>query len=197
MSQTTVPATVLIVPGLRDDVPDHWQTHLARRIRTARTVAPMGRENLSCAERVDALEREAAAIEGPIVLVAHSGGVLTVVHWAHHTRRAVRGALLAVPPDFEAGLPDGYPTTEELRSAGWFPVPRTKLPFPSIVAASHNDPLASFKRVVEFARQWGSRLADLGNVRHLNPAAGFGEWPGAEPLIAELDASAVASARIA
>jgi serine hydrolase len=197
MSEPSRPATVLIVPGLRDDVPDHWQTHLARRLPRVRSVPAMGRENLGCAERVHALEREAAAIEGPIILVAHSAGALTVVHWAQRSRRAVRGALLAVPPDFETGLPDGYPTTAALREAGWLPVPRTPLPFPSIVAASRNDPLASFKCVVELARLWGSRLVELGNVGHLNPAAGFGEWPGAEPLIAELDAPASARARTA
>lgn len=195
MSEPIRPATVLIVPGLRDEVPDHWQTHLARRLPGARSVRPLGRENLDCAARVQALEREAAAIEGPIVLVAHSAGALTVAHWAQRTERAVRGALLAVPPDFEAGMPDGYPATLALRLAGWLPVPRTPLPFPSIVAASRNDPLASFEYVVELARLWRSRLVELGNVGHLNPAAGFGEWPGADPFIAELDAPASARAR--
>jgi len=196
MIESSRPATVLIVPGLRGDVPDHWQAHLARRLRGARTVPAMGRDNLGCAERIDALERAATAIEGPIVLVAHSAGVLTVVHWAQRTWRAVRGALLAVPPDFETELPEGYPSIDALRKAGWFPLPRTPLLFPSIVAASRNDPLASFEYVRELARCWGSRLVDLGHVHHLNPAAGFGEWPGAEPLIAELDAPAGASARV-
>jgi predicted alpha/beta hydrolase family esterase len=36
------------------------------------------------------------------------------------------------------------------------------------------------------AREWRSRLVDLGEVGHLNPASGFGEWPMAEKLIAEL-----------
>ena len=36
------------------------------------------------------------------------------------------------------------------------------------------------------AKDWGSRLVDLGEVGHLNSAAGFGEWPMAETLIHEL-----------
>jgi predicted alpha/beta hydrolase family esterase len=40
--------------------------------------------------------------------------------------------------------------------------------------------------VNSLARAWGSRLVDLGNVGHLNPASGFGEWPRALPLIDEL-----------
>jgi uncharacterized protein len=67
-------ATVLIVPGLRDHVPEHWQTLLASRLPRVRSFAPMGRDNLDCRARVDAIEQEAARIDGPIILVAHSGG---------------------------------------------------------------------------------------------------------------------------
>jgi len=36
------------------------------------------------------------------------------------------------------------------------------------------------------ARDWGSALEDLGEVGHLNPAAGYGEWPEAMELIDKL-----------
>ena len=39
-------ATVLIVPGLREHVPQHWQTLLASRLPRVRTIEPMGREDL-------------------------------------------------------------------------------------------------------------------------------------------------------
>jgi predicted alpha/beta hydrolase family esterase len=178
--------TVLIVPGLRDHVAEHWQTLLAGRLPGVRMVEPMGRRDLDCARRVAAIEREANAIYGPLLLVAHSGGVITVAHWAKQTQRAVRGALLATPPDFERPMPAGYPTIDELRAGGWLPVPRNRLPFRSIVAASRNDPLGRFERVAELASEWGSKLVDLGKVGHLNPASGYGDWPSAEPLIAEL-----------
>lgn len=180
------PATVLIVPGLRDHVAAHWQTLLAERLARVRVVPPMGREDLDCAARVHAIEREAQAIEGPLLIVAHSGGVVMLAHWALQTRRPVLGALLAAPPDFERPMPDGYPTVAQLNASGWLPVPRQRLPFPSIVAASRNDPLAEYERVADLARDWGSRLVDLGEVGHLNPASGFGHWPEAEQFIDEL-----------
>ena len=184
--------TVLIVPGLRDHVDDHWQTLLAPRLGRVRTVPPMGRVNLDCTARVRAIEQVAGEIDGPIIVVAHSGGVIMAVHWARQTRCEVRGALLATPPDFERPMPPGFPTPFLLRSGGWLPVPTDPLPFPSIVAASRNDPLAEYDRVASFARGWGSRLVDLGKVGHLNPESGFGEWPGALSLIDELGADTAA-----
>lgn len=178
--------TVLIVPGLRDHVADHWQTLLENALPGSRSVAPLEHDKLSCAARVAALDSALARIDGPVVLVAHSAGVMIVVHWAQRHRREIAGALLATPPDFEAPMPDGYPTQEALRQNGWLPTPRAKLPFPSIVAASTNDPLARLERVTGLANDWGSKLVNLGAVGHLNPAAGYGEWPRAHEFIAEL-----------
>jgi predicted alpha/beta hydrolase family esterase len=63
------------------------------------------------------------------------------------------------------------------------------LPFRSIVAASRNDPLGSFERVSALALDWGSEVVDLGDVGHLNPASGYGEWPQALDFIERLSAA--------
>ncbi|MBN3762120.1 alpha/beta hydrolase [Burkholderia sp. Ac-20365] len=185
MTDSTIP-TVLIVPGLRDHVEEHWQTLLQRALPNARTVAPLEHDKLSRAARVDALDAAMRQIDGPVVLVAHSAGVMITVHWAQQHRRPVMGALLAAPADLETPLPAGYPTQDALRDNGWLPIPRARLPFPSIVAASTNDPLGRFERVAEMAQAWGSRLVDVGAVGHLNPASGYGEWPRAAGFVAEL-----------
>lgn len=178
--------TILIVPGLRDHIENHWQTILERKLPNARSVPPLEHDKLSCAARVEALQAAIAAIAGPVILVAHSGGVMIAVHWAQKYSRPIHGALLAAPADLESPLPAGYPRHEDLVDNGWLPIPRQSLPFRSIVAASTNDPLAGFERVCQYARDWGSELVDVGPVGHLNPAAGFGAWPQAEELIARL-----------
>ena len=183
-----VPATVLIVPGLRDHVADHWQTLLAARLARVRTVPPLQVDKLSLAARVAAIERELALIDGPVVIVAHSAGAIMTAHWATHGARPILGALLATPADLETPLPAGYPTLDALRDGGWLPLPRRPLPFPSLVVASENDPLARLERTSELARAWGSRLVNLGRVGHLNPASGFGEWPGAMAHVEQLAA---------
>ncbi|MFM7001921.1 MAG: RBBP9/YdeN family alpha/beta hydrolase [Limnohabitans sp.] len=182
--------TVLIVPGLRDHVEKHWQTVLAAQLPKVHAVAPMGREDLDCATRVHAIEAAISGIDGPVVIVAHSGGCVMVAHWAQtsqHVHRVV-GALLATPPDFEQAMPVGYPTLAALQAGGWLPIPRQRLPFRSLIATSENDPLATLESVLRLAQDWGSETVNLGMVGHLNPASGYGEWPMAIPLIERLSA---------
>lgn len=178
--------TILFVPGLRDHVEDHWQTHAARNIPGAATVAPLAAGRLSRAGQVAALDAALRAISGDVVIVAHSAGCLTTVHWALAPTRAIRAALLVTPADIETPLPAGYPEPAALKDGGWLPIPRKALPFPSLVVASRNDPLAAFERVASFADAWGVALHDAGDVGHLNPAAGYGPWPGLSGLLDRL-----------
>lgn len=141
---------------------------------------------LSCRAWVDALDATIAAASGPPLLVAHSAGTMMVVHWARRHTRPIQGALLVTPPDFETPLPEGYPTPHALDENGWLPTPLARLAFPSIVAASTNDPLARFTRTLGLARAWGSKLVRLGNVGHMNPASGFGQWHDAQTFIRQL-----------
>ena len=183
--------TVLIIPGLRDESEDHWQTLLHAQLQTkgvkVQSVSPIGKAQLSCQERVDGLTRAVGRIEGPLVLVAHSGACITVAHWVHQgaDTKNIVGALLAVPPDFDQTLPSPYPSWAQLNAHGWLPTPRIRLPFHSKVACSDNDPLAKLDRVEALASHWGSKIIYLGSVGHLNPASGFGPWPVAETLIDE------------
>jgi uncharacterized protein len=182
--------TVLIVPGLRDHVDVHWQTLLSKRLSKVKTVPPMGRNELECSKRIQAIEATIATIEGPVLIVAHSGGCIMVSHWARISSHAhrVRGALLATPPDFERPMPEGYPSLDALSAGGWLPLARQRLPFRSLVASSDNDPLASRESVLTLASDWGSEVIDLGAVGHLNPASGYGEWAMANVLIERLSA---------
>lgn len=183
--------TVLIIPGLRDESQDHWQTvlhsHLESKGVKVQTIAPIGKAQLSCHDRVDGLDKAVRCLSGPIVLIAHSGACITVAHWVKQGggTQNIKGALLAVPPDFEQELPSPYPSRAQLLDHGWLPTPTLQLPFHSIVACSDNDPLAKPLRVEELASQWGAQVVYLGSVGHLNPASGFGPWPMAITLIEE------------
>lgn len=178
--------TLLLVPGLRDEAPGHWQTILAGQWPGAVSLPALGRKNIDLAARLVQIEDAVQAIKGPVLVVAHSGGAIATAHWAQRTRAAIHGALLATPPLFSGPLGPEFPDLAEFQRHGWAPVPRLPLPFRSIVAASRNDPLGSYTGVSELARDWGARLFDLGESGHLNPASGFGPWPAALELVREL-----------
>ena len=178
--------TILFVPGLRDHVAEHWQTLIAAEIAGSVTVEPLQVDRLNRAARVRALDDAINSIEGDVILAAHSAGALMVANWALSPTRRIRGALLATPADVENPLPPGYPAYDDLKANGWIPIPRQPLPFPAIVAASRNDPLAQFEKIAGLARAWEAELYDAGEVGHLNPAAGFGPWPEAHSLLERL-----------
>ena len=150
---------VVIVPGLRGHVEDHWQTRLAAKLPDSVVVPSFGRDKRDLAGRVADLHRVIQDAGAPVTLVAHSAGVLTTLHWARQHDLPVRGALLATPPDLARPLGPEYPTLEQLEESGWLPIPVAPLNFPSIVAASTNDPLSDFEHVRTLAEAWSRASA--------------------------------------
>lgn len=194
---SAVNPTVVVVPGLRGAAPDHWQElYLAEHPEAVRVPFPAEADWHDLNERIRLLQNTIDDVDGPVVLLAHSAGVLVTVAWAGQAPTSsldrVAGAVLATPPDFDVDWPEPHPRPAELAAAGWAPTSRRTLPFGSVVAASRNDPLAGFRTTAGLAEVWGSRLVDLGDAEHLNPAAGFGPWALAEELVAEMAARLVA-----
>jgi predicted alpha/beta hydrolase family esterase len=129
----------------------------------------------------DTLERSVTAAREPVVLVAHSLGALLVAHWAQSgSVERVKAALLVAPPDVES--PERVP--EIIRH--FAPVPRARLPFPSIVVASRNDEYACIECAHELAEAWGSRFVDVGERGHINAESNLGAWPEGRALLSEL-----------
>ncbi|MEC3976145.1 alpha/beta hydrolase [Amycolatopsis sp. H20-H5] len=54
----------------------------------------------------------------------------------------------------------------------------------AILAVSSDDRWLTPERARSFAKDWGTRLVDVGPVGHLTGA--HGPWPAGEPLLAEL-----------
>ncbi len=172
---------VLVLPGLFDSGPRHWQSqweavHLGfERVVQRDWVAPR------CADWVETLDRAVAATGRPPVLVAHSAGCALVAHWSASTTRRAKAALLVAPSDPEApSFPAG--------PSGFAPMPMARLPLPAIVVASRDDPYVPPSRARVYAQAWGSRFVDAGDAGHLNGESGLGEWPLGLALLAELRA---------
>lgn len=175
-------ATILIVPGWQNSGPGHWQTLWQRKHPEFMRVEQRDWERPMRAEWVATLDAAVASVGGPVALVAHSLGCITVAHWAAQapeTARAVAGALLVAPPDITRT--DNIPA-----DAGFAPAPQTPLPFRSILVASENDPYCDYEDSRRLAAAWGSQFVSLGAAGHINTDAGYGPWPAGEALLASL-----------
>src|SRR5947199_1404870 len=101
MTETT---RVLVVPGLWNSGPEHWQSLWAaaepgfRRVEQAEWEAPDRQD------WVAALEAAVAEAGPQVVIAAHSLGCVTVAHWAAESRWKVRGAFRVAPADVEGPI---------------------------------------------------------------------------------------------
>ena len=175
---------ILILPGYGDSGPDHWQSRWEAADPACRRVVQRDWLMPTLAEWLATLASQVAECESPPVLVAHSLGCSLVAHWARseaeRARMPVKGALLVAPADVDS--PGRTP--DEVRS--FSPIPLARLPFPSVLVSSTDDPYSTVDRSRIFARAWGSRLVMLSGAGHINADAGFGEWPEGRALLTEL-----------
>lgn len=168
----TSDADILIVPGLGGSGSDHWQTRWEQKLSTARRVEQADWHRPDRRPWTAVLAGAVEAASRPVILVAHSLGVPTVVHAAAALPAGVvRGAFLVGLPDLER--PDMPPEID----AAFSPLPRDPLPFPSLLVASRDDPYCSYERAEDFSYAWGSALVDAGASGHLNAESGHGPWP--------------------
>ena len=181
VSDGSIRPVILTVPGLGNSGPGHWQTEWEARLPACRRVDLGLWEDPHRNTWVNKLNLAIQRAEGPVVLAAHSLGCLAVAWWAEYEQpgssRAggpaegakVIGALLVAPPDVEDRPIDR-------RLTRFAPVPESALPFPSVLVASRNDPYLTMAQARRLARRWDARLADAGEVGHINAASGLGDW---------------------
>ena len=170
--------SVLIVPGIGNSGPGHWQTLWEREHPDWRRVQQRDWDHPICPEWVQRLDDAISRLSAPPLLIAHSIGCLVVARWAGRSSAKARAAFLVAVPD-----PAGprFPPTAE----GFQPVPSEALPFPSLVVASSDDPFGSVAFATRCAEQWGSGFVEIGAAGHINADSGLGDWPAGKALLAE------------
>lgn len=164
---------VLLVPGLHNSGPQHWQSRWQRLHPEFERVEQDDWEHPQLAlwsARLDQVRRRDAR---PVLLVAHSFGCLTAVHSIARDPRNVAGALLVAPAD---------PNKFDVAAA----LPHHALPCPSIVVGSGNDPWMSLEHAALWAGRWGSRMVDAGLLGHINAESQLGDWPFGQRQLALL-----------
>jgi predicted alpha/beta hydrolase family esterase len=172
-----VPIRILVVPGLHDSGPGHWQTWLQGQYRGAVRVVQSDwhRPDLSAwSERIaQTLARHDPRTEW--VAVAHSFGCLALAHHLglHNAMSKgpltaglahIRAALMVAPAD-----PDKFGVTHHLPTQG--------LGLPATLVGSNTDPWMRADQAQAWAARWGVNFHNLGDAGHINVESGFGPWP--------------------
>ncbi|OUI84601.1 RBBP9/YdeN family alpha/beta hydrolase [Acetobacter tropicalis] len=171
------PFDMLVVPGLFGSDEDHWQSIWEDVFRGhGLSIKRVEQENWShptLSEWQAKLEQTLQASRRPVLLIAHSlGAILSVHHGLKHPASPVAGALLVAPADGEqSGGPDAA------RLASFLPLPDKRLPFPSTVIFSQNDPWLTPTRAHQLAGKWGASLLDAGYTGHIGNNSGVDYWP--------------------
>jgi prephenate dehydrogenase len=175
-------ASVLVIPGWQNSGPGHWQTIWEQHSPIFLRVQQRDWEFPHREWWLQRISEEVQQAPAPIVFAAHSLGCIAVAHWcqvALDDANKIKGALLVAPADLDRK--DSPKQTKDFA-----PVPQRQLPFPSILVASNNDPFCSMDRARELARNWGSRLVDIGAAGHINSDSGLGDWPEGKRLLRHL-----------
>jgi predicted alpha/beta hydrolase family esterase len=167
---------VLLVPGIGNSGPEHWQSCWEARNDAWVRVHQLDWDNPVCLDWMEPLEAAAREAGPQALIAAHSLGSLLVVHWLARTLLKIAGALLVAVPD-----PDG--SNFPAQAVGFAPVPRARISCPSIVIASIDDPYSTLEFTRRCAESWGSRLYNIGKAGHVNASSGLGEWSEGQGLL--------------
>ncbi len=155
----------ILVPGLHDSDPDHWQSLWHQRFPHWKRISQKYWNTPDIDGWLKAIHRTLEECHNPVILIGHSLGALASYNAAVcHNDHKIFGLFMVAPAE---------PARFELEHR-IYPMP---LSIPSVIIASQNDPLMPFARAEEWADNWGSDLIDIGSAGHINTEAGFGAWP--------------------
>jgi predicted alpha/beta hydrolase family esterase len=175
---------VLLVPGIGNSGPSHWQSLWQARHTDVTRVMQRDWDFPVREEWVEALDDAVAQATAPPILVAHSLGCLAVAHWAAQATRTCFAALLVAVPD-----PGGPAFPRE--ASGFAPLPPSLPELRVTVVSSSDDSYATSSYTEKRVAAWGAEHICLGRRGHINAASGLGDWPEGWAIVSRWrDASA-------
>lgn len=174
---------VLIVPGIGNSGPTHWQTQWEQRHPGLTRVVQRDWDQPVSAEWVATLD---AALQrhGPAIVVAHSLGCLVVAQWlAQWAARRPANAMPALRGVLMVAVPDPHGPSFPPQAQGFGALPTGRLPGPLTVVSSSDDPYAPSAFTARCVADWGAEHVHLGAAGHINAASGLADWPQGWALV--------------
>jgi predicted alpha/beta hydrolase family esterase len=166
---------IVLVPDLGGIPPGHWlgewQAAMPATVRLS-AHAPSARH---CAAWIQGIENAVRSAGPGATLVAHGLGCLAVAQWARVSRQSVHAALMVSVPD--PGHP-GFPK----QTQGFVPVPRSVLPFRTMLVATETD--GDWQHALARADDWDASFVVVGRI--LDPGPVRQTWPEGWALLENL-----------
>ncbi len=178
----SIQTTIVLVPGLNNAGPAHWQTLLQNKFVNIVRVKQDDWDNPSRKPWIAGIEQIVKTIDGPIVFVGHSCGSVAIAQWAEQFGGCysnIKGALLVAPADVDR-------ENAHIDILAMRPLPKAAINFKSIIICSDNDDHCTLDKSYLLARQWNSEVVLVKGGSHFHTEAGYGKWPLVEQLMAEL-----------
>jgi len=183
----------LILHGWGGNKPDHWQEHLAgklkaegREVHAPKMPEPMAPNPNAWMEALHAALRGVPE-DAALTVLTHSLGA---INWMHHAAMAAgpgferpgpvaNRVLLAAPPYVIREIP---PLDAPPGAADFFPPPLSPsglaaVSRETILIASDTDDYATFDQSSAYAAGLGLEIQKLPGGGHISPYYGYGEWP--------------------
>lgn len=186
----------LIIPGLNNSGPAHWQSFWAKSLSDTSRVVQRNWDDPKKSEWMETLDQAIAGLTSDTILIGHSLGTVISALWltevygrggavgnaangivANPGARFVKGAFLVSASDADS--------VDIIKD--FAPMPLQKMPVPTWLICSEDDPFVSMERSKQFAEAWGAHLECVGALGHINAKSNLGEWEQGRKLLAEFE----------
>ena len=166
-------SNILIVPGLHNSGPRHWQSLWHQQYPHWQRVTGQTWERANLQSWSHRIARVLQHNQEPVHIVAHSFGSLASIAAAAQHPDKVASLFLVAPAD-----PANFAIADRD-----LPAPPA---VPGLLVASQNDPWMSLERAHYWSQHWQVPLHNAGSVGHINAESGHGLWPEGQQLLVNL-----------
>jgi predicted alpha/beta hydrolase family esterase len=175
----TMKSPVLLIPGIGNSGPIHWQTLWENQHTNTYRVQQTDWDHPDCDQWAARLEDAVRRADTSPVLVAHSLGCLVACKWAALSNLPVKAIMLVAVPD-----PTGQAFPKE--ATGFSRLESALGQRRIVMVSSTDDPFSTTLYSQQRALAWNAERIDLGAKGHINADSGLGEWSHGWSLVKRL-----------
>lgn len=170
----------IYLAGIGNSGPQHWQAIWRSQDEDGLWVEHADWDIVARETWVEETRRALEPVKGPAVFIAHSLGCLLAAEYlSQHGAGPIVGALLVAVPDVTG---PSFPR----EATGFRRAIELRMPVPSIVVASSDDPYGSLEHARQVAAHWQSELKHAGMAGHINADSKLAAWSEGRVMLEQL-----------